>query len=213
MGERILELHRQTKAKENIANMVICFGYENLIDEFENIEIDDVQDWPSQESPEELLERLEDIENKLSQCADEELGSLLEEYDILRNQYNRSSSEDTFSNPQTISDEIRQAAECLVKLLKRGGIFGLHFLFCFDSAEDYLQLKMQSILFRHKIVFSLSEDSSYDILGSKVGSRIGEHVFLYNNGRFNTSCRPHLHKRLGLEGWKINEDGEIIQEV
>lgn len=214
IGKRILELQNRIKEKEDIASMVICLGYENLIDEFESIEIEDIQDLQSQDSNECLLERLRAIEDQLSQCAEEELGTLLEEYERLRSQYNGIKGDDVYSREsQTLNEEIRQTAMTMVKLLKRCGIHGLHFLFCFDSADDYTQLKMQPVLFRHKMVFSISEDASYDILGSKIGSKIGGAVFIYNNGKSSMTCRPHLHRRLGLDGWKINEDGKIIQEA
>lgn len=212
IGKRVLEIQKIIKENETIDTLVICFNYENLVDEFDYIEIEDYQLPSPQDSTDDLLERMDSIEQQLSQCTDDDMNKLLEEYEKLRNQFNNKTGNNDTVDVNAINEEVRKTPEYLIKLLKKGGSHGLHFLFSFDSAEDYTQLRIQPLLFRHKILFSVSEESSYDILGNKAGSRIDDHVFLYCNGKTHTTCHPHIHKQLGLAGWKINEDGQVVQE-
>ena len=101
-------------------------------------------------------------------------------------------------------------------IIKRAPNFGLHFLFYFEQAVDFMNLRMDSNLFKHKILFSMSVDASNFIMGRKKASEIGSGVFLYKTTDKEETylMRPHIFKGIPLNnGWFVDNSGYVVQKL
>jgi hypothetical protein len=68
-------------------------------------------------------------------------------------------------------------------------------------------------LFRHKLLFPLSKDDSYDLTGSNRANSIEAGSVMYTDGREFFTVSPHIYHGVTCGGWKFSQTGEIIRDV
>ena len=106
---------------------------------------------------------------------------------------------------------VYDAREDMKWILRRASNYGLHFVFCFDRASDFLNLRLDEKSFRHKILFPMSKDESFSIIGSRRANEIDDGVCVYSDGKDSFAFRPHIYPQISYNGWTIDENGNIIQ--
>jgi hypothetical protein len=116
-------------------------------------------------------------------------------------------------NVETI--ESYDARADLKYILTNGPRFGYHFIVHFSSPGDVNQSKIDTSLFKHKIMFRAAKNDAALIIGSAnstVVSNLEDHSFRYSNGLDSLSFRPYLHPGLSWDGWKIS-GGEVVNWI
>ena len=128
------------------------------------------------------------------------------------NEYNNQYATQQSVPSETIPDNgiIYNAREDLLWLLKRSSNSGVHFLFCFDKAHDFIQMKLDGRLFRHKILLNMSRDESITIAGNRSASEISSGEFIYSDGRVKHTLRPHIYRNVPCNGWLMDDSGVIV---
>lgn len=106
---------------------------------------------------------------------------------------------------------VYDAREDVKLLLKRGARFGVHFLFCFEHGQDFLRLKLDEKLFRHKLLFPMPVDDARSIAGNKKAAKLESGSFVYTNGLDCFTMRPHIHYGVPWNGWKLDRDDSVVQ--
>lgn len=117
--------------------------------------------------------------------------------------------------PENESQDIRgvyDARPDFEWLIKRAPYYGVHFLACFEQAQDFLGLRIDERLFRHKILFPMSRDDSIALMGSRRANEIGDGTCVYSNGKDCFSMRPHIHRGIPCDGWLVDEQGEVARK-
>ncbi|MCM1540572.1 MAG: FtsK/SpoIIIE domain-containing protein [Blautia sp.] len=107
------------------------------------------------------------------------------------------------------------AREDLKYILTQGPRLGYHFLMVFHTMGEFKQMKIAAGLFKHKVMFRAPKADVFEMVGAqgKDVAALGDHSFRYTNGLDSLSFRPFLHAGLSLDGWKVNEDGSVAEEV
>lgn len=122
--------------------------------------------------------------------------------------------EEVPQQPQQAPEEPQSAAynalEDFKYILRQGSRFGYHFLLQLSTLSDLKATGLQQDLFRHRLAFQLSGDDSYQLMGSKVASRLPEHICQYTDSLEQYSLRPYIHGGIGWDGWEIGIDGQAI---
>lgn len=193
--------------------LIICLGYENLASDFEILGEDagdnNLQNAPVPAQRPELPDMSEILE-KVKQTTDpEEKKRIIAEYNRQKDEYEAYQAQEDQEEISTIYD----ARNDMEWIIKRASSYGVHFLFCFEQAQDFMNLRMDEHAFRHKILFSMSRDESLAILGGRRASEIGDGVCLYSNGKNAFTMRPHIYRGVPCNGWIIDEDGKIVQRT
>lgn len=118
----------------------------------------------------------------------------------------------TASEPEI---HLYDAREDLKYILTQGPRLGYHFLMVFPTMGEFKQMKLGAELFKHKILFRAPKAEVFELVGSqgKDVAALADHSFRYTNGLDSLSFRPFLHEGLSLDGWKVNEDGTVAEEV
>ena len=107
------------------------------------------------------------------------------------------------------------AREDLKYILTNGPRLGYHFVMQFSSPGDVSQSKIDTALFKHKIMFRAARNEAAFIIGaanSAVVADLENHSFRYSNGLDSLSFRPYLHDGLSWDGWQIS-GGEVVNLV
>ncbi len=113
------------------------------------------------------------------------------------------SSEQNVSAVYDARDDIRY-------ILTQGPRLGYHFMVVFHTCMEFSQSRMNTDLFRHKLLLRTPRMDAAEIIGSFQAGEVAEladHVFRYTNGLDNISFRPYLHKGITFEGWRLTEVG------
>ena len=85
----------------------------------------------------------------------------------------------------------------------------------FSSPGDVNQSKIDTSLFKHKIMFRAAKNEAALVIGavnSAVVANLEDHSFRYSNGLDSLSFRPYLHPGLSWDGWQIS-GGEVVNLV
>lgn len=107
------------------------------------------------------------------------------------------------------------AREDLKYILTNGPRLGYHFVMHFSSPGDVNQSKIDTSLFKHKIMFRAAKNEAALVIGaanSAVVANLEDHSFRYSNGLDSLSFRPYLHPGLSWDGWQIS-GGEVVNLV
>lgn len=107
------------------------------------------------------------------------------------------------------------AREDLKYILTNGPRLGYHFVMHFSSPGDVSQSKIDTSLFKHKIMFRAAKNEAALVIGaanSAVVANLEDHSFRYSNGLDSLSFRPYLHAGLSWDGWQIS-GGEVVNLV
>lgn len=103
------------------------------------------------------------------------------------------------------------AREDLKFILTQGSRLGYHFIMVFHSVAEADQCRIDTGLFRHKILFLMPKADAMPLVGSVGASAVSEltgHSFRYTNGIEQLSFRPYLHPGLTWDGWQL--DGSSV---
>lgn len=213
--EQIADLKKSIQKRDVPEKLVILFGYETIASDLDIL--GDGTSAPvikerSVSRQTDSLPDMSEIMRRVQECSDPaEKKQIIEEYNRRLEEANGAGSQaDEADEPVT---GIYDARDDMEWVLKRASIYGLHFLLCFDQGRDFINLKLDESIFRHKILFPMSRDESVSIMGSRKANEIGDGVCLYSNGKELFTMRPHIYRGVPCNGWTINENGEIVQRV
>lgn len=124
------------------------------------------------------------------------------------------------SLPQESSKDSSQTKEKadireeLKYILTHGPRLGYHFMMVFNTYGEFKQSGISQDMFRHKILFRMAKGDVSLIAGSReaaVVAALEDHCFRYTNGLEGISFKPYLHKGISVDGWHIDENGEVTQ--
>lgn len=124
-------------------------------------------------------------------------------------------SKDDNASVITEKPQVYDARNDLKFILEQGPKLGYHFISVFSSPEEFKQTRLNIDLFYHKILFSMPRSDASEFVGSAnstIIQHLSEHDFRYVGGKNMTTFRPLLHKGISLDGWSINDKGEVIQK-
>lgn len=112
-------------------------------------------------------------------------------------------------------DSSYDAREDLKFILTNGPRLGYHFVLSFGTIGDVRQTKLDTSLFKHKILFRTAKQDAMTVIGTANASVVAEledHSFRYSNGLDNLSFRPFLHPGLSWDGWQISGN-DVVNSV
>lgn len=96
-------------------------------------------------------------------------------------------------------------------ILRRASGMGIHFLVCFERAEDMRSSKLNGRFFRHRLAFSMNRNDSQELLGNNTAVQLPEAAFAYSDGRKTFTMTPHIHQGIACNGWIIDEStGAVV---
>lgn len=197
---RITELKQEIMHKQNSERMVLCFGLERIFDDLDILDETDFEE-PC------VISTLDDLMQKLNLVESEaEKDQIINEYNSQVDRYNSSQNATYFSN------RIFDARDDYKWLVKKGSLFGLHFVCCFERAKDWLNLRISTDYFNHKILFPMSKDDSIDLIGTRKANEIDDGTCIYTDGKVTFTIRPHIHKGISYRGWLVNPDEKVIRK-
>ena len=107
------------------------------------------------------------------------------------------------------SGPVYDAREDMKWILKRASAYGIHFLFAFEQARDFLDTRIDENSFRHKLLFSMSRDDSASIMGSRKANEIDKGVCVYSDGKDTFTMHPHIYFGVPCNGWQVDEQGTV----
>ncbi len=196
--------------------LIICLGYELLAGDLEIMGEDaELYELPSNNAPMDSsgFPDMNEIVEKINACSDpEEKRRIIAEYNRQKEEYNAkqtTNASDGTSRQPTIFD----ARSDLEWIIKRASSYGLHFLFCFDQGQDFINIRMDEHYFKHKILFSMSRDESLSIMSGRKASEVGDGVCLYTNGKDCYTMRPHIYRGVPCNGWIVDDKGKVVRRT
>lgn len=101
-------------------------------------------------------------------------------------------------------------ADDLKEIMTKGTRYGYHFLMYLNLIADIKATRTDVNIYNHKLAFQVSENDSTLIYGSKIASKIPEHICQYSNGVERFSFRPYLHWGITWDGWDLDENGRAL---
>jgi len=205
--ERVASIKRAVQERDCNERLIVCFGYESLANDFEILG-EDVQSLGLQDiATSDDAPSFDDVQAALAQCLDlEERKRIIADFNTRVEEYNATHSKSTVDDTS-----VYDARLDIEWVLKRAPSYGIHFLFCFEQPRDFISIRLDEKYFRHKVLFPMSRDDSFSIMGSRRASEIGEGLCLYSDGKDSYTLRPHIHKGISCNGWVIDADGKIVQ--
>lgn len=206
----ISKVKKQVEGRNYTNKLIVVMGYEMLGNDMEILGTDFVQKntQTAQEPHDAPIPDMSSVMEKIKQCSDPaEKKRILDEYNALVQQQN--------SNPKERADAqetgIYDARSDLEWVLKRAPSYGIHFIFCFDQARDFICTKLDEKSFQHKILFSMSKDDSFSIMGNRKANEVQAGVCIYSDGKESFTLRPHLYRGVPCNGWMVDNDGRVVQ--
>lgn len=202
---------KQSVQKQRITNkMVICFGYESLAFDMDVLGSGLTEpEKPKRPAGGLDLNAVLAMTNNLDD--EDEKRKIFAEY----NSSIGSPSNNTAQNSENgISESgVYDARSDMKWIVKSASNFGLHFLFCFERGQDFLNVDLNVNSFKHKLLFSMSIDEAQNISGSRKANEIENGAFLYTDGKDTVTFRPHIYRQVTCNGWEIDDNGNIVQKV
>ena len=115
-------------------------------------------------------------------------------------------------NSDDVNEQISayNALNDFIYIVTQGSRMGYHFMLCVNNYSDIVATKLKVNLFNHRLAFQISADDSIAFFGSKIGSKLPEHICQYSNSLEDFSFRPYLHKGIEWDGWEVDDDGKVI---
>lgn len=110
------------------------------------------------------------------------------------------------NNNKKVAFSAYDARDDLKYILTHGPRYGYHFIAVFHTCAELEQCKLDTGLFRHKVLFRISRSDAVSLVGSSSASavaQLGDHAFRYSNGLDALSYRPYLHSGLKWDGWEL----------
>lgn len=198
----------RTRAYDN--RLIVVLGYETLISDLELMSdmIDDENNdfTPTVDVPEDMSQIME----KIKACDDlEEKKRILADYNARVAEYEAQMAS---AKPVKTGRGIYDARDDIEWIVKRASAFGVHFMFAFERAKDFIDTKLDERAFRHKIAFAMSRDESTEVVGNRKANEIGAGVCLYSNGKDTYTMHPHIYYGVPSNGWEVNDKGQVIQK-
>lgn len=217
---RISKIKSDIQAREVTPGLIVCMGYELMASDFEILGGSDFISVPKQKSKpvdenKPQIPTLSEILEQVKNCPDpDEKRRIIAEYNASVQEYNtadkKAQEEEAAQEEEELT--IRDARNDLEWILKNGSFFGLHFLFYFEQGCDFVNLRMRSQVFKHKILFSMSKDDAMEI-GCRKASAIDAGTFVYSNGKDVYTMRPHIFNGIPLNGWIVDDEGNVEQKM
>ena len=213
---RISAIKSDIQMRRAKPELIVCLGYELLASDFEILGGDaESYQPPKVEKPKASndLPDMNEILEKVKACTDlEEKRRIIAEYNQQKAALDAQQANDDSEDEQETT-AIYDARTDLEWIIKRASSYGIHFLFCFDQGQDFINLRLDEHMFRHKILFSMSRDESLSIMSGRKASEVGEGVCLYTNGKELYTMRPHIYRGVPCNGWMVDDDGKIVQRT
>lgn len=212
---RISKIKSDIQAREVAPGLIVCMGYELIASDFEIFGGGDFISVPKPKPVGENKSKIptvSEILERVKQCPDpDEKKRIMAEYNEAVKKESESGDASRQVEEETETFSIYDARNDLEWILKNGSFFGLHFLFYFEQGCDFVNLKMRSQVFKHKILFSMSKDDAAEI-GCKKAAGIDSGMFVYSNGKDVYTMRPHIFKGVPLNGWNVDDNGVVVHE-
>lgn len=213
---RISEIKTGIQSRRIKPALIVCLGYELLASDFEILGGDaESYEPPKVNKPQAKndLPDMNEILERVKACSDpDEKRRIIADYNQQKAQYD-AQQETEEDDKEPSMPAIYDARSDLEWIIKRASSYGVHFLFCFDQGQDFINLRMDEHSFRHKILFSMSRDESLSIMSGRKASEIGDGVCLYSNGKELYTMRPHIYRGVPCNGWMVDDDGKIVQRT
>ena len=207
---QITDVKNQVVSRRYENKLIAVFGYEMLGNDMEILGTDSDHEPEPPEAPEQTAPDMSSVMEKIRQCPDTaEKKRILDEYNALVQQQNGSRQ----SKPNAKKSKIYDARPDLEWVIKRAPNFGVHFVFCFEQARDFIAAKLSENAFQHKILFSMSKDDSLTIMGSRKANEVGDGVCLYSDGKECFTFRPHLYRGVPRDGWEVDGSGKVVRKI
>ena len=212
---RISSIKNDIQSRRAHPQLIVCLGYELIASDLEILGGDAEQyEVPKRDKPktENTLPDMNEILEKVKACTDlEEKKRIIAEYNQQKAAFDAQQETD---EPETVeTPAIYDARSDMEWIIKRASSYGIHFLFCFDQGQDFINLRLDEHSFRHKVLFSMSRDESLSIMSGRKASEVGEGVCLYTNGKELYTMRPHIYRGVPCNGWIVDDDGKIVQRT
>lgn len=206
--ESIRDFKTQVQNRRIENALVVCFGLEQIFGELE-IMGDEALPTPTEPIKHDAtVPDMSEILDRVRATDDpEEKKRIIADYNALvASQQSPEGQAEEQSAPS-----VYDARSDVEWLLKRGPLYGIHFVLCFEQAKDFLNLRLDNSLFRHKILFPLSREDSLNLMSARKANEIEDGTFVYTNGKDAHTMRPHIYKGVPCNGWIIEKDGSIVQ--
>lgn len=206
----ISELKSKVQNREFEGKLIAIFGYELISNDLEILG-EDAELMPKKKERKKVDQSLPDMNEileRVKQIDDPaEKKRIIAEY----NQQKDIAAKESTDDYKDDSIGIYDAREDVKWLIKRASNYGVHFVFCFEQAKDFLSLKMDEKSFQHKILFAMAKDESMSIMNSRKANELEGGTCVYTDGKDTFTLRPHLYRGVPLNGWIVNDDGKIVQ--
>ena len=192
--------------------LIICFGLESIFNDLEIMgdEEESYNPQPIKKPRQSSLPDMSEVLERVKACDDpEEKKRIIAEYNAQRDAMEDERGEQGDAEAE---QHIYDAREDIKWLFKRGSNFGIHFLICFSKAQDFIDLKIDGHLFRHKLLFPMSRDESLSLVSSRKANEIDGGTFLYSDSKTSYTMRPHIYRGIPCNGWVLESSGHIIQK-
>jgi hypothetical protein len=186
--------------------LILVLGYETISEELELIESDSCEEEEIAKPDVEEPESLQELMARISNLDIEEKKRLVQDYNQRVAQYEAARNA---TKSKTVG--LYDARADIEWIVKKASSQGVHFVFCFEQGYDFINTRLGGKTFRHKIAFAMSRDDSNEIIGNKKANEIDDGVCIYTNGKDTYAMHPHLHKGVPSNGWKIDDDGKVVQ--
>ena len=210
----IAELRAKVQKRQFEGKLIAIFGYELLRNDMEILG-EDADDYDIESDEPETTDvdysayDMSELVNMFKEATTEE------EKEKIRNYIQDYNSGVAASKPkkeaQKKKSKIYDAQEDVEWLIKRASNYGVHFVFCFEQAKDFLSLRLDEKSFQHKILFAMAKDESMSIMNSRKANELEGGTCVYSDGKDAFTLRPHLYRGVPLNGWMIDDDGKIVQ--
>ena len=207
----IAEIKSKVQNREFEGKLIAIFGYDLISNDLEILG-EDAEKMPKKKARKKADKSLPDMNEilKLVENIDdpEEKQRIITEYNQQEDVVNVQDFDDAEDDEKV---GIYDAREDMKWLIKRASNYGVHFVFCFDQAKDFLSLKLDEKAFQHKILFAMAKDESISIMNSRKANELEGGTCVYTDGKDMFTIRPHLYRGVPLNGWMIDDDGKIVQ--
>lgn len=210
----ISELKAKVQKRQLNGKLIAILGYELLRNDMEILgedadEYDIENDEPETPEVDYSAYDMNELVNMFKEATSEE------EKEKIRNYIQEYNSGVAASKPkkevQKKKSKIYDAHDDIEWLIKRASNYGVHFVFCFEQAKDFLSLRLDEKSFQHKILFAMAKDESMSIMNNRKANELEGGTCVYSDGKDMFTLRPHLYRGVPLNGWMIDYDGKIIQ--
>lgn len=196
--------------------LLIIMGYDSIVGEMQRLAFNNKTAMAAINAAitEEIKQRgLTDtvLQERLSKArSKEEYFREINEYNERIAAYNRENSLKPHLNALTGISE--SSIEDLKWLFQNASEHGVHIVLCCNTAHEFKKSKLDSKMFRHKLLFAIPKDDAYDITGNRLAAEIPENVCLYCGETRRYTMRPHLHINIPVNGWTVKNFKPIPED-